>query len=149
MRQVDLDELTYQIFSGLRCWTVSTRRRIFAPIAKREDVDVTIACEALAEKLRIWSFIDSIRPDAPLSLKEVSAVFEAEALRFPGAIADLWMSGIRDREREAQSAAAILLAGALGRLEILSPTTLVHHGARMVRFSLREAPEYAFLPRWP
>lgn len=149
MRQVDLDELTYQIFSGLRCWTVSTRRRIFAPIAKREDIDVTIACEALAEKLPIWSFIDLVRPNASLSLKEVSAVFEAEVLRFPGAIADLWLSGIREREREAQSGAAILLAGALGHLEILSPTSLVYHGLRMVWFRLREAPEYAFLPRWP
>lgn len=35
MWQVNLDELTYQIFSGLRGWTISVRRKVFAPIHKR------------------------------------------------------------------------------------------------------------------
>lgn len=149
MRQVDLDELTYQIFSGLRSWTPSVRMRVFAPISKRRDVDLEIACNGICGKLRVWDFLDPERLDAPLPLEEVSAIFFAAVECFPGAIGGLWLSGVQEREREAHAAAAILLTQAVDHLEVLSPTSLHHHGLRMVTFPTISAPDHAFLQRWP
>jgi hypothetical protein len=85
----------------------------------------------------------------PLARETISACLVAEIDRFPGALAGLWMSGVHDREREAQSAAAVLFAAALDRFEILSPTELEQFGAKIVRFGMPPAPDYAFQPRWP
>lgn len=149
MRQVDLDELTYQLFSGLRSWTPSVRARVFAPPHKRGAFARSIAADAICRKLTVWDFIDPADPRHPLSPKQVSAIFQAAIDTFPGAIPGLWLSRQHDREREAQQAAAIVLAGSLQPLEILSPTSLDHHGARMVRFPKPSAPDYAFQPSWP
>lgn len=149
MRQVDLDELTYQIFSGLRSWTPSVRKRVFAPIAKRQLVEIELACDRICASLRVWDFIDPDRPISPLTLKELAKVFAAATERFPGSIAGLWLSGVPDREREAHNAAAMLLTRSIDHLEVLSPTSLDHHGLRMVTFPTITAPDHAFLPRWP
>jgi hypothetical protein len=149
VRQVDLDELTYQIFSGLRSWTPSVRARVFAPAHKQRPFTRSCATDTICRKLSLWDFIDPADPGHPLSLKQVSAIFEAAVDTFPGAIARLWLSGHHDREREAHSAAAILLAKSLQSLEILSPTSLDQHGTRMVWFTMPVAPDYAFGPSWP
>jgi hypothetical protein len=149
VRQVDLDELTFQLFSGLRAWTWSVRKRVFAPLAKRRDVDIKIATDQIVAKLRIWEFYDTSALPIPLARDTISACVAAEIDRFPGAVPGLWMSGVHDREREAQSAAAMLLAAALNRFEILSPTELEQFGAKIVRFRMPPAPDYAFQPRWP
>ena len=149
MRQVDLDELTYQIFSGLRSWTPSVRRRVFAPLATRRDSDISFALEGLRRSLKTWSFIDPAMPALTIAVPEVVAGLIPVVKSFPGAIPALWMSGQYTREREAQAAAAALLAQALVPFEILSSVPLVQFGARVVFFRCPEAPAYAFAPRWP
>ncbi|HEV7287750.1 hypothetical protein [Sphingomonas sp.] len=149
MRQVDLDELTYQIFAGLRSWTPSVRKRVFAPVPKRRDVDIEIALDGVRRSLKTWAFIDSAQPSAAVPIAEIATALIPVIKGFPGAIPSLWMSGQYIREREAQAAAAILLAQALEPFEILSGVPLIHFGARVVFFTLPEAPAYAFAPRWP
>ena len=149
MRQVDLDELTYQLFAGLRSWTPSVRKRVFAPVAKRRDVDIEFALEGVRRSLKTWSFVDPDQPSVTVAVAEIATGLIPVIKRFPGAIPSLWMSGQYIREREAQAAAAILLAQALDPFEILSAVPLIHFGARVVFFTLPEAPAYAFAPRWP
>jgi hypothetical protein len=149
IRQVDLDELTYQVFAGLRSWTPSVRKRVFAPVAKRRDVDIEIALDGVRRSLKTWLFIDSARPSAAVPIAEIATRLVPVIQRFPGAIPSLWMSGQQTREREAQAAAAILLSQALDPFEILSTVPLIHFGARVVFFTLPEAPPYAFAPSWP
>lgn len=147
MRQVDLDELTYHLFSGLRAWTPSKRARLFAPIGKRNDVWRRIEAEALAHRMANWILLDPT--GAELDAGEIEALFAAAIDALPGAIADLWASRQHDREREAQAATAFLLAQALDRFEILADTTLAPHGTRVVWFRVPAAPDHAFAPRWP
>lgn len=149
MRQVDLDELTYQVFAGLRSWTPSVRKRVFAAVSKRRDVDIEIALDGVRRSLRTWLFIDPAHPGATVPVAEIATGLIPVIKRFPGAIPSLWMSGQHIREREAQAAAAILLAQALEPFEILSGVPLIHFGARVVFFTLPEAPPHAFAPRWP
>ena len=149
MRQVDIDELTYQIFSGLRSWTPSVRTRVFAPPYKRHPSTRTLAADRICEKLTVWEFIDPDDRHRQLSLREIATRFVSAVDTFPGAIPALWLSGQPVRQREAHAAASILLAAALNPLEILSPTSLDHHGTRMVWFTMPAAPDYAFGPRWP
>lgn len=149
MRQVDLDELTYQIFSGLRTWTASVRSRVFAPIAKRRDVHIRIAADQILPKLRCWTFIDLAAPAEAISMERISGLLVDATLALPGAIPALWRSGQQEREREARAAAAALFARALAHFEILSETTLAPHGARVVWFRTPEAPAYAFASSWP
>ena len=149
MRQVNLDELTYQIFSGLRGWTVTVRRKVFAPIHKREAVDLHIAANSVCAKLRSWSFMDPSHSNESLPMEAVSARLSAALPAFPGAIGALWLSGDRDREREAHAAAAVLLADALAPLEVLSATALFHFGMQEVRFPQIDAPVHALQSRWP
>ena len=68
---------------------------------------------------------------------------------FPGAIADLWLSGVHEREKEARAAAATLMAAALDRFVIHSDTSIMHLGIQTVKFPPVEAPAYALLTRWP
>lgn len=149
MRQVDLDELTYQIFSGLRSWTPSVRMRVFAPVHKRRPGTRSRAADTICGKLTLWEFLDPADQYRRLSLQEVARRFLGSIETFPGAIPALWLSRQHDREREAHAAAAILLATSLDSLEILSPTSLDHHGTRMVWFTMPAAPEHAFGPSWP
>lgn len=149
MRQVDLDELTYQIFSGLRSWTPSVRTRVFAPAHKRRPGTRSRAADTICEKLTVWEFLDPADQYRRLSPKEIATQFVAAIDKFPGALASLWLSGQHDRQREAHAAASILLAAALDPIEVLSPTSLDHHGTRMVWFTMPAAPAYAFQAHWP
>lgn len=149
MRQVDLDELTYQVFTGLRSWTWATRKRVFAPVSSRRDASVEIALDGLRLSLSTWQFIDPATPAVTVPVADVVRGLIPVIKAFPGAIPALWMSGQRQREREAQAAAAILLTEALHPFEILSSVSLVQFGARVVFFRMPEAPAYAFAPRWP
>lgn len=149
MRQVDNDELTYQIFSGLRGWTASVRAGVFAPAHRRHPFARSVAADKVCGKLTSWDFIDPAKPAEPIALKQVSTLFEGAIGSFPGAISKLWMSGQRDREREAHTAAAILLAGALDGLEVLSPTSILHLGLQRLSFPQLQAPDHAFRANWP
>ena len=149
LRQVDRDELTYQVFAGLRSWTWATRKRVFAPVASRRDVDIEIALDGLRRSLSTWQFIDTATPAVTVPVADVAAGLIPVIKSFPGAIPALWLSGQREREREAQAAAAVLLAEALGRFEILSGAPLLQHGFRTLLFRCPEAPAYAFAHRWP
>ena len=149
MRQVDQDELTYQIFSGLRRWTPSVRKRVFAPPHKRHPFAWGAAADGICGSLRTWDFIDPADPQTPLSLDQISNLFEAAIADFPGAVARLWLSGQRDREREAHAATAIFLAQSLDHLEVLSDTEIVHLGVQRLYFPQIEAPAHAFAAHWP
>lgn len=149
MRQVDIDELTYQIFSGLRSWTPSVRTRVFAPAHKRRPGTRSRAAETICGKLTLWEFLDPADGYRRLSSKEIAIRFVAAIDAFPGAVSSLWLSGQHDRQREAHAAASILLAASLEPFEVVSPTSLDHHGTRMVWFTMPAAPDYAFRPNWP
>jgi len=149
MRQVDDDELTYQIFSGLRRWTWSVRKRVFAPLHQRRDVSINIAADMVCESLRIWTFVDPAFPHECIALKQISGRFAEATSAFPGAIACLWLSNVQDRQKEAQAAAALLLAASIADLEVLSETSILHLGIQPVRFPKIEAPDLAFQPSWP
>lgn len=149
MRQVDLDELTYHIFSGLRAWTPSVRAKIFAPMAKRYDVHISIASDQMASRLRCWLIIDPANPEVELPAEQLAPVFYNAVLNFPGAIPALWATRVHEREREAQAAAAILLTRALDRFEFLSDLSLSQCGVRVLQFPQPSAPNYAFAPSWP
>ena len=149
LRQVDRDELTYQVFAGLRSWNWATRKRVFAPASARRDVDIDIALGGLRRSLSTWQFIDAATPVLPMPVAHVVAGLIPVIKAFPGAIPALWMSGQHEREREAQAAAAILLTEALDPFEILSSVPLQQQGIRTLFFRCPEAPAYAFAPRWP
>jgi len=117
---------------------------------KPSDVgDRQIAADKACEKLRMWTFIDPAVPGEIVPLERVSTMLSDTIPGFPGAIAALWLSGVRDREKEAHAAAAMLFAEALSGLEVLSETSILHFDAQRVIFPELNAPAYAFGPAWP
>lgn len=148
MRQVDRDELVYTLFYGLRCWRVSVRRRVFAPLVKRHPSARNIACDGVAARLRHFTILSPHKPEAPLSEEALSALFVGALDTAPGAIACLWLSGVREREREGHAALAHHLADALGPYEILCDTSL---GTRdvAVTFPAPLLAPHALRDRWP
>lgn len=149
VRQVGLDELTYQLFAGLRTWTSATRKRVFTTDASCRDSQIEIALEGVRRSLSTWMFVDPAAPAISVPVAEVASRLVPVIKSFPGAIPALWLSGQRDREREAQAAAAMILAAALSPFEILSTVPLDRHGARVVFFNCPQPPAYAFGAHWP
>lgn len=146
MRQVDRPELTYSVFASLRHWTHTTRRDVFAPIAKRRQVSVWLAAQVVADKLRL-SGVELWSPATgePLPRDGLTAVIEAAIDAFPGAIGKLWLSGVRQREQEARSTAANLITDALDPFQVL---TNAPFGTTLF-FPDMPRHELALAPTWP
>lgn len=145
MRQVNRDEFTYAIFAALRRWRFTQRRAVFAPIAKRRQMDVWCAAQEVTDALRLGKFEFWTPSMEPLSRDPMTAIIEAAIEAFPGAIGKLWLSGIQAREHEARATAANLIADALADFEVLSEAP---YGTTLF-FPDTPRHAHALAPTWP
>lgn len=118
MREVDRAELTYVIYSGLRTWSFTMRKQVFDRRDPRLEARRRAACEKIAIRLGYIDVFDDA--GRQLGREQLTSIFVAAVDAFPGAIVKLWTSRVRDREREAQGAAANLLADAIAGYHVVT-----------------------------
>jgi hypothetical protein len=145
MRQVNVDELTWLLYSGLRSWTWTVRKGIFAPIATRKDVLRRIACDKVVIPLKPHEFLDPENAYAAASPEALAGRLVEALGTLPGAIPALWLSRVDARHKEAQTATAVIFAEALVGYEIVSETPR----GIVFKFPNLVAPPHALQPRWP
>ncbi|NLS28139.1 hypothetical protein S2M10_31480 [Sphingomonas sp. S2M10] len=148
MRQVDRDELTYQIYSGMRHWRRADIKAMFQ--ARRPQ----LAAEVLARELGRLSIFD-VAAARDLDRTELQLVVIAAIEAFPGALRSMWLSSVPDRWRDARATAANLVADALDRFKVLRTVTSAGdgpvHGERPegLHFPDVQVAEAAMRPAWP
>jgi hypothetical protein len=143
MRQVNRDELTYVIYSAMRGWTITLRKRVFNRHSNMQERDRELAAAMIADKLRYLEIFGG--EGAPLDQEGVAGAMARGIAAFPGAIGQLWTSGIAARHDEARKAAAQLLCTALEPYHVLSPAPL----SDQVGFPALIAPAHALASKWP
>jgi hypothetical protein len=125
MRQVDHDELTYTIYTGMRPWSVTRARQIFGGYRERMEIDRQIACGVIVARLHqhmsVWDLTARFEH---VGKDRITDILGQAMSAFPGAIGKLWLSGVVARKDDAQRTAANLFADALAPFEILSETSI-------------------------
>ncbi|WP_380925510.1 hypothetical protein [Sphingomonas leidyi] len=146
MRKVDHDELVFVIYHELRNWGVGYRRAIFKPSPDPRARPAETPAKMVATVLRRVEVIDTARPAVPLTVEELTALFVRAIDAFPGAIGKLWLSRSADRETEARTAAANLLADALAPFFVLSSGKEMEPRPQYPRLEVKP---HAMLATWP
>jgi hypothetical protein len=148
MRQVDRDELTYTIYTGMRPWSVSLAKRLFGGHSERLEMDRRIACGAIVARMHQYMVVWDLAAGFERVDRDcVAGVLGQALVAFPGAIGKLWLSGVAARKDEAQKTAANLFVDALAPFEILAETKVDDH--LRVKFPAVLPVAYALRASWP
>jgi hypothetical protein len=152
MRQVDRAELTYRLYSAMRKWSITLRRRMFNRQSERRTTDQWVGADQIVRDLRdVEYYLEGRQVEA----ETISGTIRAAIDRFPGGLCAMWLSSVRERQQEAQATAANLVADALAGFDILMATS-DHHSAftmddrlKMFRFPVIRVDAAALKAQWP